>query len=92
MIQIRKENELLRIANPEDFQFITADGSDVAIGFIISNGGESITVLMNSHQSDLAEFDLNSADWMKIISTHDDIKLKNSIVILPPVSGIILKR
>ena len=92
LIQIRKENELLRIANPEDFQFITADGSDVAIGFIISNGGESITVLMNSHQSDLAKFDLNSADWMKISSTHDDIKLKNSIVILPPVSGIILKR
>ena len=92
LIQIRKENELLRISNPEDFQFITADGSDVAIGFIISHGDESITVLMNSHQSDIAEFDLESADWMKVISTHDDIKLKNLKVILPPVSGIILKK
>lgn len=92
LIQIRKENKLLRIANSEEFQFLKAKGSDVAIGFIISNGGESILVLMNSHQSDIAEFDLNSESWTPLISTQDGIKLKESRIKLPAISGIILKK
>ena len=92
LIQIRKENELMRIANPENFRLLKAKGSKVAIGFIISNGGESIAVLMNSHQSDVAEFDLDVDNWAHIISTQDGIELNKTTIKLPPVSGVILKK
>jgi pullulanase/glycogen debranching enzyme len=92
LIRIRKENKLLRSANPENFQFIKANGSDVAIGFMITHEGESIAVLMNSHQNDIAEFDMNVANWTPIISTQVGIELKNSKAKLPPISGIILKK
>ena len=92
LIRIRKENKLLRSANPENFQFIKANGSDVAIGFMITHGGESIAVLINSHQNDIAVFDMNVDNWTPIISTQVGIELKNSKAKLPPISGIILKK
>ena len=92
LIRVRKENKLLRISNPEDFQFIAANGSNVAIGFLISKEGESIAVLMNSHQSDTAEFYLDGDNWTPIISTQDGIKLRESLIKLPALSGIILKK
>ncbi len=91
LINIRKENSLLRHAKPHQFEFIKPTGSNVAIGFIISGKSENIIVLLNSHQRDDAQFELNKSDVSILISTQENIHITETTINLPPISGVILK-
>ena len=92
LISIRKNNDLLRFSEPQNFHFINSGGSDVAIGFILSNHNESISVCLNTDNNDSAQFDLETSGWSQLISTRPGIDIKNSVINIPPLSGIILKK
>ena len=83
LINIRKEYSLLRYAKPHQYEFIKPIGSDVAIGFIISGKHENLIILLNSHQNDDAQFDLNLTHLSILISTQDNFKITGPSIKLP---------
>ena len=56
------------------------------------NNNESISVCLNTDNNDTAQFDLETSGWSKLISTRPGIDVKNSVINIPPLSGVILKK
>lgn len=96
LISLRKEYSAFRRAKYEEVTFYDIKDNDFALGFHISHGRNEFIVLLNAHPKMKEELHLPSGEW-NILVNKDKAGLKildtiNSIVILEPSTGMVLKK
>jgi pullulanase/glycogen debranching enzyme len=92
LIELRKQYSEFRHSKPEDFEFMDV-GEKVAVAYILKN---RFVVILNGENEDTLEFDISADQWNiladeKIVNLENQQFVSNKIIV-PPSSGIVLKR
>ena len=92
LIELRKQYSEFRHSKPEDFEFMDV-GEKVAVAYILKN---RFVVILNGENEDTLEFDISADQWYiladeKIVNLENQQLVSNKIIV-PPSSGIVLKR
>ena len=89
MIKFRKDNPEFRHSEPKDFKFIDVGGK-VALAYILQ---DEFLVALNGETEKELKIELPSRDWVLVESTINDFTITDfDNIVIPPTSGIILKR
>lgn len=92
LIELRKQFSEFRYSKPEDFEFIDVD-EKVAVAYILK---DRFVVILNGENEDTLELDIPAGHW-NIVADEKRVNLENqqlvsNKIIVPPSSGIVLKR
>ncbi len=92
LIELRKQYSEFRHSKPEDFEFIDV-GEKVAVAYILK---DRFVVILNGENEDTLELDKPAGQW-NILADEKRVNLENqqlvsNKIIVPPSSGIVLKR
>jgi pullulanase/glycogen debranching enzyme len=92
LIELRKQCSEFRHSKPEDFEFMDV-GEKVAVAYILK---DRFVVILNGENEDTLELDIPVGQWNiladeKIVNLENQQLVSNKIIV-PPSSGIVLKR
>jgi pullulanase/glycogen debranching enzyme len=92
LIELRKQYSEFRHSKPEDFEFMDV-GEKVAVAYILK---DRFVVILNGENEDTLELDKPAGQW-NILADEKRVNLENqqlvsNKIIVPPSSGIVLKR
>ena len=92
LIELRKQFSEFRYSKPEDFEFIDVD-EKVAVAYILK---DRFVVILNGENEDTLELDKPAGQWNiladeKLVNLENQQLVSNKIIV-PPSSGIVLKR
>jgi len=92
LIELRKQYSEFRHSKPEDFEFMDV-GEKVAVAYILK---DRFVVILNGENEDTLELDKPAGQWNiladeKLVNLENQQLVSNKIIV-PPSSGIVLKR
>ena len=92
LIELRKQYSEFRHSKPEDFKFMDV-GEKVAVAYLLK---DRFVVILNGENEDTLKIDLPEDQWNiladeKIVDLENQQLVSNKIIV-PPSSGIVLKR
>ena len=92
LIELRKQYSEFRHSKPEDFEFMDV-GEKVAVAYILK---DRFVVILNGENEDTLELDIPAGQWNiladeKLVNLEKQQLVSNKIIV-PPSSGIVLKR
>ena len=92
LIAFRKQYPEFRHSKPEDFKFMNV-GEKVAVAYILK---DRFVVILNGENEDTLELDIPAGQWniiadKKLVNLENQQLVSNKIIV-PPSSGIVLKR
>ena len=98
LIEIRKKHKAFRHSSVEALEFIDSLNNKCAFGYLLEGeetGDNDFIVLLNGSHSESAAFEIHKGNW-HLIADHQSAgtehlkDIKKSVIIVPPISGILL--